>query len=162
MKLNLGVLFVDTKVVRIDEASYYLMHPNGDATGMDKIKKVWKETISTTWVSIVTDNKQCEKKQKQFGDICESTYGAFDNGAKKEESEANNKEREKEKKIEGKKKAVEVSDPISKPNKDTAAAEGEEEVVGCTECCEAPCMWVSEKEDMQDYDDINEHLPRAD
>jgi hypothetical protein len=39
MKLNIGVLYVDTSVIRIDEASYSEMNPNGDATDMDEIEK---------------------------------------------------------------------------------------------------------------------------
>jgi hypothetical protein len=83
--------------------------------------------------------------------------------AKKEEPEMNDEKREKENKIEGKKKGMEVSGPVLKPNKDTAAVEREEEEVGCTECCEAPWVWVSKEEGMQDFNnDINGHLPRAD
>jgi hypothetical protein len=73
------------------------MHPNGNVTDMDKIEKVWKETIPTKWVSMVTEKKQqCGKKQKQFVDICGRTYGAFEN-RKKEEPEVNDEEREREK-----------------------------------------------------------------
>jgi hypothetical protein len=64
MKLNLGSLLVDTKVVQIDEASYYEMSPMGNATDMDAIEATWKETnISGKRVSIIS-GKETHRKKK--------------------------------------------------------------------------------------------------
>jgi hypothetical protein len=157
MKLNLGVFYVDTSVVRIDEALYSEMNPNGNATDMDEIERAWKATVSTERASMVKARQMPGKKQKsnKFTNICGSTYGSFCSARKEEE-------KEKEIKIVGKKKGVEVSDPVIK-FKSVADTSGEEEEDGCMECCEAPCMWLSKREEILDFDDdINGHLPRED
>jgi hypothetical protein len=80
MKLHLASLLVDTKVVQIDKASYYAMHPNGDANNMDKIEKSWKIRKGTKRrVSTVAKQgaEGASKKPKNISEICGSTYGSF-------------------------------------------------------------------------------------
>jgi hypothetical protein len=122
MKLKLGALYADMSVVRIDKASYSEMSPNGNATDRDEIKKAWK-------ASMVKAKQMPGKKQKQnkFSDMCGRTYRSFGSARKEEEKEKKNK-------VAGKKKGVEVSDPVIKFKKVPEAA-GEEEEDGYTECC---------------------------
>jgi hypothetical protein len=57
---------VDSKGVGIDKALYYAMHPNGDATDMDKIEKVWKETISTKQASMVSERSSVVRSRNNL------------------------------------------------------------------------------------------------
>jgi hypothetical protein len=164
MKLNLGSLLVDTKVVRIDEASYYDMSPNGDATDMDVIEATWKKSKSgEKRVSMGTGEKEDERKKKAKVIVACSEYRK--NGAHLHDSSSDEdtQEQQKENVING--TTYEESN-TSETNK-TKMDEGlkEDESTGgkeCKECCEEPCVWLVKRDEMIDFDcDEHDHMPDA-
>jgi hypothetical protein len=160
VKLHLGSLLVDTDVVRIDEASYYNMCPKGDNSDMDEIEGAWNKRMTEKRVGkAAEEDNQQSKKFKIHHDEC--TYPG-----KKDYHEMKEAAREEGVGQKENVASVGVNNELNQdgPQKDNGRVDDNlGKVIGCNECCENPCVWLTKKEEMIDFDeDEHGHLSAED
>jgi hypothetical protein len=125
MRIDLGIMLVDNKRLRVDENSFFETQNNGDSDSKDleRSEKLWSE------------GKE-KRVKKSIND--ENTPPAEKNVAAVSTHNKKNKMEEK--------------------RSDEEDDESRSEL--CELCFDDPCVWITKKEDMLNYDDDeHEHLP---
>jgi hypothetical protein len=163
MKLDLGVLLVNAGAVRVDEQSYFTMEKSDNCADLDRWEKAWNSYNKKRASVLGKTNKKREKLVAAKSPSCMEKHalvltGTQTNAARlalltkrmdrgRNESEKENKGMAGQEKNEGKTK-VEDEDPCD---------------MMCEFCEETPCVWITKKEDMLDFDDgEHDHLPTED
>ena len=123
MSVNLGVMLVNNKIVKVDKTSYFLMEKDDDGNDLKRCAKAWEEG---------------ERKRLKEG-------GQDDENTPPQATNATNLNMEKKKE---------------------AKKDKEDDIPGtmlCEECLDDPCVWITKKEEMLNYNDNeHEHLPVSD
>ena len=160
MSLSLGVMVVDTEVVRIDEASYGDMHAYGSATDMNEIEKAWKGKDKT----YAKKKRVCEgldytEDGKKKPKLSINGFTAHGHEATNLGLDYSSTEDEKENKVNGKRDEAKTT---------VESANGRDNVVDedvggeCKDCCKEPCVWKAKRDQMIDFDDDeHSHLPEG-
>ncbi len=157
VRLHLGTLMLDNRIVRIDAASYKDMKKddtNTDFEDMEACLKSWNKRV-TREVMRRNVNKQEQPSPGKKRKTAFATYLEDVNNARKygnDENKENNVatiETEKEKK-----KETGVGGLVVK--EEGNVAEAGEDVLFCRQCIESPCVWKEKEEDMRLFD-VSEH-----
>jgi hypothetical protein len=133
MRVNLGSLIIDNKRVRIDKNSYFKMDKKDKAGNLECCDKEWKAGS--------VKKVKCEEYVAD---------GKHENDENNPPVKANYQNFQTQ--------HVETNGKATKKEEDD-----NEGTMLCELCYEDPCVWITKKQEMLDYDD-NEHdyLPRKD
>ena len=159
VRLHLGTLMLDNRIVRIDAASYKAMKrdaTNTDVQDMEACCKSWNKKIKREIMRRNVDKQKTPSPSKKMKTAFATYMNDVNNSRKFGDDEnkdngAGNVNTNKEKK--GKTGVEELV--VVKKERNVAEGGGEDDMF-CRQCIESPCVWRQKKEDMRLFD-ASEH-----